>query len=1302
MTQPSKITYHQQVTYCGKPRCRRCQEGIGHGPYWYAYQTIDGRTTRKYIGKHLPPDVQASLDTPSITTGDSAMASNISTLSSRISRSTSGVDGENVVLRISTLGQFRLEQRDQTRSRQKKRNDWSVVNDTAWQKRSARALLAYLICCPGRSANRSQALVALWPNDDLNVANGKLNDALTSLRRALGHPSVKADQKTPPTTSERLLTDGDWFTLAGQKHIWIDIDEFERLTAQIEQADDQLPDYEDVLQHAIALYHGDFLPEERTAEWSTALRQRLRRKWADLLLKSSSLYITRKDYTNAINVLNNLLIKDPTNELAIQQLIRVLIHQRRRVEAIQAYRSFADTLQRDYKAHPSIETRALYDAIRSGRTLDIQALTDATAPLPLEEAEEREKPRPSSKEEARAHHLVMPLPSSAQIGRRHHSPLVGRDTELQMMRALLRQIEQNARLQMVGSRRLSGIPLDTQRQPQLLLLKGGVGIGKTRLAEELGRDAQHNGWNIVWNRVYQQESGIPYRVWIEALRKILIAESSVLSLLNIEAVRALATLPGLLDTLHTDIDVSLSPHILMPEQSKYTLYTAISELLKLASEHGPLLIVLDDIQWVDVSSYELLGHLARQLTGYGIAFLATCRDGEASLASTHAFGRLILEMQREHTIQPIEVQPLSPEHIKQLVTNLSDAAAVTDVSEHRVENIQQRASGNPLFAEELIHAPSSNKLPENVMEALSYHMKRLSTQCHELLIHASILGGSFEMPVLCALETGSEIDEDDSMLTLIEEALKEGVVTTEGSGTRITYHFWHPLLVELLYDDPHLSLFRRARLHQRAADVIVRINRGREEEVAATVTRHLELAGAEAAQIAYYAELAGNSAYRVSAFAEAASYYQKAVGYLEKEGAHETPSYLMLLERLAECEITSDGDYAQARKLFERVLKLRNQIKSADDTLAEIQIQALLWDQISWTWRYQGNIWQAWECIAQEEKLLQQAQVVGGPVLSRLYYTQSNLYNLEGHCEQALQMAQQALTLFEADQKQRSLPVITGRQLCKTQTQRIIEGYPDLLGRLQRHVGAVAVFMGQLRQALDYQNRALVFSEQYKELRQIAHVSSNIGFIYIKMADYKQAQAVLRRALHLAESVGDRALLSLVLSNLGELDAAQGNLAQAEEQYRKALELKGDPEYTSRWNAGLAGVLQAQGNLRQATTCVCQAFYVARSMQNAPCMGQALVALGNIRIAQAQDSTISQQKQSRLLVLAQKDIQWALALKVEAETRMKGNLALALVAALQGKSQQARQGFEEVCAEAQGCEYMQIVTHAQELLARYC
>src|SRR5579883_2621254 len=88
----SKITYHQQVSYCGKPRCRRCREGIGHGPYWYAYQTVNGRTVRTYIGKDAPAEVLAAQ-------GETGGASQ---------------EFANTLLRLHVLGQFRLEQRSET------------------------------------------------------------------------------------------------------------------------------------------------------------------------------------------------------------------------------------------------------------------------------------------------------------------------------------------------------------------------------------------------------------------------------------------------------------------------------------------------------------------------------------------------------------------------------------------------------------------------------------------------------------------------------------------------------------------------------------------------------------------------------------------------------------------------------------------------------------------------------------------------------------------------------------------------------------------------------------------------------------------------------------------------------------------------------------------------------------------------------------------------------------------------------------------------------------------------------------
>src|SRR5215469_522065 len=67
-----KVTYRQQINFCGKPGCRKCREGIGHGPYWYSYRVVDGRTVRTYIGKTLPPGVQVPASQKSPATADPA------------------------------------------------------------------------------------------------------------------------------------------------------------------------------------------------------------------------------------------------------------------------------------------------------------------------------------------------------------------------------------------------------------------------------------------------------------------------------------------------------------------------------------------------------------------------------------------------------------------------------------------------------------------------------------------------------------------------------------------------------------------------------------------------------------------------------------------------------------------------------------------------------------------------------------------------------------------------------------------------------------------------------------------------------------------------------------------------------------------------------------------------------------------------------------------------------------------------------------------------------------------------------
>ncbi len=1324
----SKITYHQQVSYCGKTRCKKCREGVGHGPYWYAYKTTNGHTTRTYIGKDLPPDIEDTREvrTPLLETGLSNPALNLNT----------------VVLRISVLGQLRLERRAANLQ-------WQPVTDPAWQDQHViRALLALLICTPERKINRARTMALLWSRTDTETASANLDKLISRLRMVL--EPTRRRQSTRSVT-QLLRIEEDELILADQSRVWVDADAFTDLlnSARVLMNGDIATDVdgasshsalttmerepffqssiappptvlaedmqrcERLLREAAAMYGGDFWPEERQIDWINAYRQALKRDWLRLMLDLSDLYRWQGATSNAISILDRLLANDPANEAGVQRLLVVLAKLNRRGEALRAYHRLSDILQREYQTAPLEETRMLYETIRLGGALpDAHSHQSYVQPGLLPQIGIDTAKTDAFTEKTDQTTLVTGGTEIAlgaggggttwsshglSIGRSHQSPLIGRALELEVLRSLLQEIKQNARLQLLGQRRASGIPLDTQRRPQCAILMGEAGIGKTRLAEEVSREAQHNGWSIIWSRVYPQESGIPYRIWTDVLRKVIelvpgLADPTLRTpaLLN-PALEALqlqpltALLPELSTSL-TSVGSTQSGRLyslpLQEHTASYRVHDTVRELLAAVSEITPLVIVLDDIQWADSNSHELLSHLARALYGYPVFLVVTCRDTELSRQPTHPLLEQVRHMQREHAIKTLDIKPLTSEQIGLLVSHLP---------EPMVQHIQAQAAGNPFFAEELART-TPPVLPRTVAAALEQRMKKLSAPCVQLLGNAAVLGGSFEFSVICAMETDNDLIDEDAVLTLLEEALQSGVITEEGTGTRVAYHFWHPLLVSYLYDT--LMSVKRNRLHLRAAKVLQRTYKGREEEVAAIITHHLMLGGAESGIITHFAELAANHAYALSAYAEAGYHYHIVIEHIESEVSSSAEAdrhfYLIyLLERLAECTMVS-GKFEEARHLYERLLDL-----SHAQSPYEAQRQALLWGEIGWTWRYMANIARARECCERGEQILREADVVTGPAWGRLRYEQSALYFVEGRYEEARRSAREALIFFE----QPGQAVESVSTVRSTRIQSTLAGNPVDLGRVYAYMGPLASGEGRRTEALNHLKTALTIFEQYDDKRRIAHVSCNLGNVYLKKNDNEQAQAAFRRSLNLAEQLGDDPLKSVIYSNFGELAAVTGDLEEAERWYRKALELTAlthDREYISTWNAVLGTVLQEQGKLDEAAICIKQALIVGRASHLNPCIGIALVALGDFRSKQAL-ATPSLRK--HLLKLATRDLQRALSLEgLEAETRTRGRLVFAHIALLCGERERARDELMIVAAEAHRCELPRIEAQARNFL----
>ena len=211
----NKVTYRQQFTRCGKQRCRKCREGAGHGPYWYAYWSENGRTVSKYIGIQPPVEKQAPTPSGAGEVGAQFIAPTAyptATSHTTPHTSLSVPTTSQAVLRVYLLGQFRIERRCG--------EEWQPVTNRTWHRRRARALLGCLLSNPGRRLGREQAMDALWPDLDIETAANRLNGAVHELRQIL-EPDIAR-----PATSQMLRLERDLLKLADAAQIWVDAETF--------------------------------------------------------------------------------------------------------------------------------------------------------------------------------------------------------------------------------------------------------------------------------------------------------------------------------------------------------------------------------------------------------------------------------------------------------------------------------------------------------------------------------------------------------------------------------------------------------------------------------------------------------------------------------------------------------------------------------------------------------------------------------------------------------------------------------------------------------------------------------------------------------------------------------------------------------------------------------------------------------------------------------------------------------------------------------------------------------------------
>jgi len=1072
----------------------------------------------------------------------------------------------------------------------------------------------------------------------------------------------------------------------------------------------------------------------------------------------------------------------------------------RRGEALRVYHRLANTLQRDYESDPLPETYELYEALRQGHMQVSHSIASqpAASTATTITGEVQSSPPPPPEPERHQHGIQSFARPVLQFGRHNQSPLVGRDRELNIMQQHLLAIEDalpadaqsetsNEIVQHVKQH--TGDMHRKQKNPHFLLLMGESGIGKTRLAEELSLEANARGWSVAWTHAYEQESTIPFRPWTEVLRTLLqdftpdflisssetrlttpsvetAASISVPPDMNLKLARLTVLLPELAayDTLIPTQNASSTP--LPPEQERLHLWEATFALLGTLSTILPVLLVMDDLHWTDDSSLELLAYLVRHLQNERIMLVGTCRDIE--LTANSNLRTLINDLRREQSVVSLSLQPLTQTQIGSLVAYLPK-----DI----VQSIQIHAGGNPFFAEELARVSESSlhstaipsaeivltsqfnalseevpgginrvvTLPETIAAVLERRLSKLSNDCLALLGKAAVLGGSFEFNQLLFM-AGDQGTMEDAILDLLEEALRAGLLTEEGTDAHVIYHFWHPLIVSHLYDS--LSAARRAQMHRRAANALLYVNQGHETELAGAITYHLSKGGSDSGQLALYAEIAGDRAFSLPAYSEAEHYYRQAIQAITggNSSTHSSsgidPLHLAyLLEQVAECNIVK-GNYGEVRDLYEHVLELRKEYQIAAQASAstqpgeaearlwrqqEAQVQAMIWREIGRTWAETGDYDQARQCFEYGKQVMLEAGVSSGAAWACLHLQHGNISWKQGNYNEARRYAQEALEMLSnaiaeqpvkgidsQESQARNRPLSSAAS--KTRIARAIVGDPLEVGRCHEILGIIIASVGHYTEALTHLNTARALYEKHGLVTALTQVYGNLGAVYAFKSENAVARTYYQRALELAERNGDLPDMAFVIGNLADVAARSGDLKEAETWFKRSIALAeriNDREQLCWCNVALASALKDQGNMRDALELIRQSLALGRAMKSARGIGFALVALGDWRFAQAiaisridvitlKEQTILQDPAChRLLLSARAAVERALALEeLDAEVLTEGHLTLAGVYFFLGDLDTAKQKAFQTLEEANARELTRVGARSQRLLGR--
>lgn len=645
-----------------------------------------------------------------------------------------------------------------------------------------------------------------------------------------------------PAADQYLRIDRQTIGWIPESPYTVDVGEFEE-ALKLATSQTDLVEERRTLQRAVDLYRGDLLPS-CYEDWILPERERLRAAHVAALERLVQLAEEDRQYPLAIRHARRILRQDPLHEAAYRQLMRLHALNKDPAGALRTYHACASILERELGVEPSPETRQVYE-----RLLDFE-----------------DQPRKE------------PLATRA--------PLVGREEEWRDLRRVWRK--------------------SAAGHPQLGLLTGEAGIGKTRLAEELTEWGTRQGIPVLSARCYAAEGRLAYAPIIDWLRTPALQES----IANLDPIW-LQEISRLLPDVLTRFPDLTPPTPLTENWQRQKLHEALAR--GIFSVPQPLLLVIDNLQWADAETLEWLHYLLRFDPRARFLTLGTVREEET--APDDPLGSLRLELRRQGLLSEIALNRLDEGDTGRLAAQALGRALDPDGS----ERLFRETEGNPLFVMELVRAgtPDFADLTPRLQAVIERRLSLLSPQARNLAGLAATIGRAFGFDVLAQASHFQE----DQLVQSLDELWSRRVVHEQGLDA---YDFSHERLREVAY---HTQSAARRRLnHRRTASALIAIHQDDLDPISGQVATHYAAAGDTREAITYY-QRAAETARRLYANQEAIDHYTRILELLERgPDAHtidEDPKSLRALthESLGNIQ-DAVGHHEDARRHYKVALDL--------------------------------------------------------------------------------------------------------------------------------------------------------------------------------------------------------------------------------------------------------------------------------------------------------------------------------------------------------------------------------------------